>query len=130
MSGSGFSFVPDSDTKEVMPVNFDAGKLRHRITFQQFNGTLDEYGDPQDKNDNNWTDVATVWAAVDPVSGREFYEAQQSQSDVTHKIRCRYRSGLNTAMRIKFGSRILEIRSIIDWEERHESLLIMAVEVV
>lgn len=111
-------------------MQMDAGRMRHRITFQRFNGALGAYGDPRDKDDANWVDVATVWAAVDPVSGREFYEAQQSQSDVTHKIRCRYRRGLDTSMRIKLGSRVMEVRSIIDWEERHESLLIMAVEVV
>lgn len=108
----------------------DPGKMRHRITFQRFPGAQDSFGDPLQTDDDNWEDVAAVWAAIDPVSGREFYAAEQSQSEVSHKIRCRYRQGLNTAMRIKYRSRVFKIISIIDWEERHESLLIMCSEVV
>lgn len=108
----------------------DAGKLRHRITFQRFDGQRDEYGDPLKSEDEHWNDVASMWAEVKPMSGREFYAAEQSQSEVTHKVSCRYRAGLTTAMRIKYGSRLFEIISIIDWEERHESLLIMCKELV
>lgn len=108
----------------------DAGALRHRITFERFDGTIDQFGDPKVRDDTNWDAVCAVWAAIDPVSGKEFYAAQQSQSQVTHKITIRYRSGLNTAMRIKFGTRKFHIVSIIDWEERHERMLIMATEMV
>lgn len=108
----------------------DVGKMRHRITFQAFAGNQDDYGDPLQADDANWEDVATVWASIDPISGREFYAAEQSQSEVSHKVRCRYRSDLTTAMRIKYGKRKFDIISIIDWEERHESLLIMCKELV
>lgn len=108
----------------------DPGKMRHRITFQRFRGSLDDFGDPLQADDSQWEDVSTVWAAIDPISGREFYAAEQSQSEVSHKIRCRYRSGLDTAMRIICGKRRFRLISIIDWEERHESLLIMCKELV
>lgn len=108
----------------------DPGKMRHRITFQSFTGEQDEFGDPLQASDDNWKDEATLWAAIDPISGKEFYAAEQSQSEITHKVRCRYRAGLTTAMRIKYGKRIFQIISVIDWEERHESLLIMCKELV
>lgn len=108
----------------------DAGKMRHRITIQKFDGELDGYGDPLDADDAHWVDVANTWAAIDPVSGREFYAAEQSQSEVTHKVRLRYRPGLTTAMRISQGKRRFKIISIIDWEERHESLMMMCKELV
>lgn len=108
----------------------DPGKMRHRVTFQSFTGAVDSFGDPQQDDDSQWKDAATLWAAIDPVSGKEFYAAQQSQSEVSHKVRCRYQTGLTTAMRIKYGSRKFKILSIIDWEERHESLLIMCKELV
>ena len=108
----------------------DPGKMRHRVTFQSFAGAVDSFGDPLQGDDSQWEDVATLWAAIDPVSGKEFYAAQQSQSTVSHKVRCRYQSGLTTAMRIKYGRRLFKILSIIDWEERHESLLIMCQEAV
>ena len=108
----------------------DPGKMRHRVTFQSFSGVVDSFGDPLQGDDSQWADVTTLWAAIDPVSGKEFYAAQQSQSEVSHKVRCRFRSGLTTAMRIKYGSRLFKILSVIDWEERHESLLIMCKELV
>lgn len=108
----------------------NAGKLRHRITIQKFNGELDSFGDPLQTEEDNWVDVATTWAAIDPVSGREFYAASQSQSEVTHKIRCRYRSGLTPSMRILFGTREFRIISVINWEERRESLLLMCRELI
>ena len=108
----------------------DPGKMRPRITFQAFTGEQDSFGDPLQADDDNWKPVATLWAAIDPISGKEFYAAEQSQSEVTHKVRCRYRAGLTTAMRIKYGKRTFQIVSIIDWEERHESLLIMCKELV
>ncbi len=108
----------------------DPGKMRHRITFQEFDGEEDGFGDPLEADDSHWNDVATTWAAIDPISGREFYAAEQSQSEVSHKVRLRYRSGITTAMRISFGNRRFKIISIIDWEERHESLLIMCKELV
>lgn len=108
----------------------DPGKMRNRILFQAFNGDVDDLGDIRDDDPQNWRNVRTVWAAIDPVSGREFYEAEQSQSQVTHKIRCRYFSGAETAQRILFRDRVFQIISILDWEERHESFLIMAKELV
>lgn len=108
----------------------DAGKRRHRVTFQRFTGVQDGFGDPLYREDANWEDVATVWASLNPVSGREFYAAQQSQSEVSHKLDCRYRAGLDTAMRVCLGSRRFQIVSILDWEERHESLLILCKELV
>lgn len=107
----------------------DAGKLRHRVLLQSCTGTVDDYGDPLYSDDDQWTTEAAVWAAIDPVSGKEFYAAEQAQSSVSHKIRLRYRQGVSTAWRVLYGSRVFRILSVIDWEERHESLLLMAQEI-
>ena len=113
---------------------FDAGRMRDRSTFQIYNGATDSHGDIRDDLDENWTDVATVWAAIDPVSGKEFYAAEQSESEVTHKIRCRYFPWLKAELRIRYRAkdtvRIFHIVSIIDWQNRHENVLIMAKELV
>ncbi len=108
----------------------DPGKMRYRIIFQRYVGKPDAFGDPLQHDDSNWENVATVWASIDPISGKEFYAAEQSQSEVTHKIRCRFRPGYTTEMRILFGDRKFKIISIINWEERRESLLIMCKELV
>lgn len=107
----------------------DAGALRHRVALQKYDGGTDDYGDLLRQDDSHWQTMATVWAAVDPVSGREYYAAEQAQSEVTHKVRLRYRAGVTPGMRVLLGQRRLYIRSVIDWGERHESLLLMAQEV-
>ena len=107
----------------------DAGKLRHRVLLQSCTGAVDDYGDPLYSDDDQWTTEATVWAAIDPVSGKEFYAAEQARSSVSHKIRLRYRQGVSAAWRVLYGSRVFRILSVIDWEERHESLLLMAQEI-
>ena len=58
----------------------DIGKLDKRITLQSRSATLDSYGQEID----SWTDVATVWANVKPVGGREKLRSMQVDSLLTH----------------------------------------------
>lgn len=110
----------------------DPGKMRYRIQFQKFNGARDaETGDPAVTVDENWVTQFTAYAFIDPIKGREFYAASQAQSAVTHKILLRYRKGITSDMRIKFGGRIFTLDSPpIDFGERHEELMLMVTEVL
>ena len=100
------------------------GDMRHRITFQQPIKTPDGYKG----HEVQWQDVVTVWASVEPLSGREFFYAHQIKAEVTHRVKTRYREGLTVKMRIKHLERILEIESILDLKERHEVLEILCRE--
>lgn len=101
------------------------GKLRHRITLQQVTRTPDGIGGYTE----TWTDVATVWAAVEPLRGRELFDAEQVQSEITHRVRIRYRSGVDSSMRVRFGARLFRIQSVIDVDERHREIQLMCQEV-
>lgn len=103
------------------------GKLRHRITFQRENSTDDGSGGFTDPWANPTT-VTTVWAEVKPMSARERLHSAQLDNPITHEIRIRFRSGLSETDRIVFENRILNIRSIIDPDERSRWLMISAVE--
>ena len=59
-----------------------AGKLNKRVTVQQQVTSIDTEG----LSDTNWSDVASVWAAIEPLSVRELLTAQQVQSNVS--VRC------------------------------------------
>jgi len=100
------------------------GPLRHRVTFESRKTGRDEFGQPLE----GWDVVATLWASVDPVSGRELMTAQQTQSEITHRIRCRYRAGIETAQRILFDGRAFDIQSAINPREVGASLEILAIE--
>lgn len=101
-----------------------AGSLRHRVVVEQKTATADGYGG----STLAWTTFATVWAAIEPVSGREYFQAQQFQAAVTHKVTIRYLSGINTTMRVKHNSRVFNIHSILNIEERCRELVLMCEE--
>lgn len=100
------------------------GPLRHRVTFEKRKTSRDEFGQPVE----GWDVVATLWASVEPISGRELIAAQQTQAETTHRIRCRYRAGLEAAQRIVFESRPFDIQSVINPREIGASLEILANE--
>jgi len=77
-------------------MNIEAGRLRHRVILQALVDLLDSNGDTIQNQDTGevlraWQDVATVWAAIEPLSAREFIAAQETQSKVTTKIIIRHR---------------------------------------
>jgi SPP1 family predicted phage head-tail adaptor len=97
----------------------------HRITIEENQPTRDGIGGTAD----NWVPVATVWAAVEPLKGREFFAAQQVNSEVSHRVTLRYRAGVRPDMRVRFGARVLEIAGPpIDPDEKHKELQLMCVE--
>lgn len=100
------------------------GPLRHRITLQSRPAGKDEFGQPLE----GWQDIVTVWASVEPISGRELLAAQQVQGEITHRIRCRYVDGVTTAVRITFGTRVFDIQAPINPREVGAMLEIMAKE--
>lgn len=102
-----------------------AGPLRHRVTIQEKAGTgQDGYGEDLPV----WSDVATVWAAVEPLRGREFLEAQRAGAEVTTRIRIRYRDGIEPEMRVSWGDHTYDIEAILHIEERQREIHLMCKE--
>ena len=64
-----------------------AGDLKHPVTLEQPVTVTNEKG----RRVTNWQNVITVMAAVNDVSGREFYQAQAYHAEdvVTFTIRAR-----------------------------------------
>lgn len=78
-----------------------AGDLKKRITFVREQRAPDGYGGMT----TTWVTVATVWAAVWPMSAKELVAGQQVKGEITHKIRIRFRRDITTAMRITLQGR-------------------------
>ena len=102
------------------------GNLRHRITIQQKMTTTDSEGIPIE----TWTDFATVWAAVEPTTGKEFWEAQAINQENTVRFRIRYLNGIRPYMQVIYKGRTFRITAIMDAKERHREMQIMGLEVV
>jgi SPP1 family predicted phage head-tail adaptor len=100
------------------------GRLKDRVTLQRLTETLDEYGKP----DKSWLTEAESWAGIEPISGRERIAGDQVIADLTHKVVMRYRAGVSPKMRLVNGTRVLEIASVIDQNNRHEQLELLCSE--
>mgnify|MGYP000909745925 CR=1 FL=1 len=69
--------------------------------------------------------MANTWAAVEPLNGREFIAAQAVQSEVTTRIRMRYRADLQPADRINHEGTLYDIQSIINPRSGDAELVVM-----
>lgn len=106
----------------------DAGRLRHRVTIQSVTETRDT---TTGAIATSWADVATVWAAVEPLSGREFLAAQANQAEVVARILIRYRDDVTAKMRVVAGSKVYNIRAVLpDKESGIDHLTLMVAEEV
>lgn len=81
-----------------------AGELNKRITIEEPVETV-EAGEVSVR----WVRFAEVWASVAPISSREYWQAQQVKADLTHRVRIRYLAGVTSRMRVRLGSRVLQI---------------------
>jgi len=105
-------------------VDFLPAKLNRRVELQAVTQTPDGQGGFTEA----WVTAATLWAAIDPVKGYERYQAHQVQTPVSHKVTIRYRSGVTTKKRFLFGSRVFEIKEVLNQNEANEFLVIRALE--
>lgn len=96
----------------------DIGRFNKRITLQMRSSTLDSYG----QEINSWSDVATVWANIKHVSGREKLKAGQVDSVLTHTVAVRYNPNFTPprtvdAWRISYDGRYFNITSAMNINE-------------
>ena len=96
----------------------EIGRLNHRVTVQSRTTTTDAYGQQLD----TWSDLATVWANIKPIGGRERLRAMAMESTLTHTVMVRYRAAftppiLMGARRIAYQGRIFNIVAARDVDE-------------
>jgi len=106
-----------------------AGRLDKRVTIQ----SLTQVDDGGGGKTNTWADGQTCWAAIEPGTGREFYDAKQQTPELSHVVTVRYRA-VTPKHRIKFVAggvtRIFNVRYVQDPVERREQLILYCSEVV
>jgi SPP1 family predicted phage head-tail adaptor len=100
------------------------GKLRHRVELQSPTTTRSATGAAL----VSYATAATVWAAVEPLSGREYLAASQTQNEVSARIVIRYYSGLVPSWRVVFGSKTYIVESVINDDERGNQMQLMCKE--
>ncbi len=91
-----------------------AGTLKDRITVQSVTETRSGSGQVNEA----WATFATRWASVEPLQGREFFDSQQVNADITTRIRLRYLEGITPKMRVLYKTRVFNVTSVVNVEER------------
>ena len=99
----------------------NAGTLRNRIEFLHRTVTI-AHGISKER----WEAAFTCWCAVEPLSGREFWEAAAINREHEVRFTIRYRKDVSAEMRIKLDGMVYDITSILDKNNRHEVLEILA----
>jgi SPP1 family predicted phage head-tail adaptor len=99
-----------------------AGRLRSRITIRRKTNTRNANGG----YDQMWADVASVWAEVVGIAGREATIGQALQGISAYRITVRFGLDVTDADQIRYGTLNLNVRSVSDPFGRREELLILA----
>lgn len=104
----------------------NAGALRQRVTLRTNAQTPDGGGGYTETH----TDITGIPAEIEPLEGHEQMIAMQTGMQRPHRITLRYRAEMTGAQTLVYGTRTFDIKSIVDPEERHASLVILADEVI
>ena len=102
-----------------------AGKLRHRVVIEY---PL-EYQDTTGEVTAIWMPLAEVWAAIEPLSAREFTAAQAEQSKVVARVTVRYRSDITAKMRVwhEYKDLVYNIEGVLSDKDSGLDYLTLAV---
>lgn len=103
-----------------------SGDLRHKVQLQENQVTQDpDTGEMV----SAWVTIASPWAEIVPMSGREFLAASAEQSQVRGRIVIRYREDVDAAMRIVYRGKYYNILAVLpDAESGKEHLTLMTGE--
>ncbi len=103
----------------------EIGDLRERVTLQTPGVPVDDGGGGKTVF---WADLATVWAAIRPVSNAERYYAQQIEATTTHEIFIRWRADVRNDMRILHCGAVYDVTSVQDVDGRRRFLRLLCEE--
>ena len=102
-----------------------AGELRHRITFLIKQVTMSG-GIAKE----TWVPAFSCWASIEPLRGREYYQAAAVNRENEVRFIIRYRKDVNEAMRLRFKDAEFTITAVADPFMRHIKLEILAKSVM
>lgn len=108
----------------MMRLPRDPGALAHRVTLQAPVQTPDGAGGFA----STWTDVATLFARVEPLSTERVFAGGEAIERVTHRVLMRRRDGVAAGMRLLRAGRALVILTVHDPDESGRYLVCTARE--
>lgn len=103
-----------------------AGTLRHVVIIQAPVVTKNARG----AETITWSTMATVRADVHTLTGRELVANDQVTPMAQHMITLRYRTGITTKHRVRWGDRYFGIVAVLETDNRMRNLTLACTEIV
>ncbi len=100
-----------------------SGAFDQRVAIESRTNTPNAYGEAVPA----WATQAETWARVEPLRGKEFLAAEQTQGAVDYRVTIRYRTGITANMRVVWRGVVLVVLAVIDVNARRENLELMCV---
>lgn len=99
--------------------------LRRRLVIESAVETPDGAGGVH----RSFVVAASVWGRVTPLRASDSVVAAAPGQTLTHRVLMRFRSNMDTTMRLRDGSRRLAIRAVYDPDGRRKLLVCLCEEV-
>ena len=94
------------------------GDLRHKIAIERETKTSDGMGGET----VTWSAVFNPKVKIKPMRGNERLQAMRLEATVSHVITMRYVSGVLPSDRVNYNGRLMQIRAVINVNERNKWL--------
>ena len=99
--------------------------MRKRIVIQQTTQAVGARGGIAD----TWATFKIRWARVEPIGGAEGFTGDRERAARRVTFELRYTSGVTPKMRVSWDSRIFDILSVSNIDERNRELQLLTEEV-
>lgn len=99
----------------------EIGTLDKRITVLKYQDVDNEYNLTQKK----LVPFLKVWARIEPLRGKAYYEQYKEKTEDFTKITVCYRENIDNSMLVKYKNKLYRINTIIDPYEAHVKLELM-----
>lgn len=108
----------------------DIGRMNKRITIQKGFPTKGEW----DQTTNDWTNWKNIWASINSLFGREFWQAKEANMENTINITVRYSRSLkdldSREYRISWDNKFYDIIFIDNINFSNKYLVFKCIEVL
>lgn len=76
----------------------------------------------------SWATQDTVWGAIEPLSGKEYFSQQAVQAEARVRIVIRYHSTISTSWRVSHDGLYYDILDVLNENTRDRQLILMCSE--
>lgn len=101
----------------------EIGSLDKKINILAYQDTEDELGLAHQGRKDVFGH--SIWAKIEPLRGKEYYEQAKDKVEEIVKVTIRYRKGIDENMIISYRGRMYEIQTIADPYMAHVKLEMM-----